>query len=872
MNLFRRNRDLDDELRAHLAFAINDRIARGESPSEAERNARRELGNVALVKEVTRGTWRFAALERLGRNLAFALRQLRRAPVFTAVSLLTLALGLGTATVMFSLVNGVLLEPLPFHDPARLYLARTIPPPDSGLNGNFPINARHYYEWRTHCRACASVSLLQFEELTLTGAGEPIKLPALGISSNFFPTLGAAPALGRGFLAEEDAPGHFGEVILSDALWRSRFSADPHIVGRTIELNGEAHIVVGVMPANLHLPKGNEWGSFFGPSKTPLLFRPLGIDASQARPIGNLNYTCLIRLNPGVSPTQATAALNSLLADFVRQYRLETKIILIPFQQQVTGASRAGLWLLLAMVATVLLIVCVNVGNLMLVRTAGRYREAAIRLALGAGRAHLFSMVLTEALALVLAGSLAGLALASAALRSIAAAAPASIPRLDDVHLDGRVLAFAVSAAAVSTLLSGLLPAWRLSRIAVQDSLKAGAATSTETAHKLHVRELLVALEVALSTTLLVAGGLLTLSFFRLTHTPKGFDTANIVTLDVSYLSPQYAHGVRRRYVEETIEKLAQIPGVQAAAAINLLPLRGDDWFSGLEDPDRPAPPASHAAFANFRFVTPQYWRAMGIPLLEGRYLNASDKGRPTAVISEQAAAYLWPNQDPIGRHVLGVGSQSPSLEVVGVVGDVRAKSLDENPPMIVYEHYWRIQPIGMSFLVRTPADPSSTARAMRSILSSLDPEMAIPHPVTMRQIVGDSVAGRRLQMDLAAAFALFALLLASLATYAVIAFAVARRTPELGIRAALGARPLQLMAMVLLDAMRPVLLGLLAGLACALSLTRFLATQLFGVTPYDPLTIAAVATIVLAVAALACLTPARRAARIDPLTALRFE
>ncbi len=341
--------------------------------------------------------WRGAALERLGKNLTFALRQLRRTPTFTAIALLTLALGMSATTLMFSLVNTVLLEPLAFRDPGRLYPARTILAAASGVKADFPINARHAYVWRTHCRSCASVSLLQFEELTLLGAGEPAKLPALG----------------RDFLPEEDAPGHFGEVILSDALWRSRFNSDPRILGRTIQLNGESHTVVGVMPASLHLPKDGEWGAFFGPSDAPLLFRPLGIDAFQARPAANLNYTCLIRLKGGVSPSQATAELNALLDGFVRQYNLETKVALVPLARQVTGASRSALWMLLAIVATLLLIVCVNVGNLMLVRTAGRYREAAVRIALGAGRARLFGMVLTEALALVASGALAGLALSS---------------------------------------------------------------------------------------------------------------------------------------------------------------------------------------------------------------------------------------------------------------------------------------------------------------------------------------------------------------------------------------------------------------------------------------------------------------------------
>jgi predicted permease len=738
--------------------------------------------------------------------------------------------------------------------------------------GDFPVNARHYYEWRTHCRSCEAVSLIQFQELTLVGAGEPVKLPALGVSSNFFKTLGVQPFLGRDFLREEDTLGHADRVILTEALWRSRFAGNPRIIGQTIQLNGESHTVVGVMPADLHLPKGDEWGAFFGPTAAPLIFRPHVIDASTSRPVGNLNYTSVIRLERGVSVPRAAAELNALLADFVREFNLQTKITLIPLQREVTRSSRFALWLLLGTVGTVLLIVCVNVGNLMLVRTAGRYREAGVRMALGASRWQLFGLVVKEALVLVCAGGLAGLALAYAGLKVFVASAPIGLPRLEEVQMDWRVMIFAGLAIAFSTIVCSLFPAWRLARIEVQDSLKAGAATTTETGGKLQVREILVSLEVALSTVLLIVGGLLMVSFFRVLQVQKGFEVAHIITQDVSYLSPKYAHGVRRRFVEESVAKLTEIPGVQVAAAINQLPLRGDDWVSELEDPDQPARSVENAALANFRFVTPGYWQAMGIPLKIGRFLDQSDNDRPTAVISERAAQYLWPKRNPLRKHVRGAGPQSPSLEVVGVVGEVRASGLEQNPPMIVYEHYWRMQPIGMSFVVRTQANAASVAGSIRSTFSSADPEMAIAQPATMEQIVEESVGARKFQTCLAVAFAMSALLLASLGIYGVISFTVARRTPEIGIRVALGAHGRQLIAMVLLQGMRPVLAGLAAGVASALFVSRLIANQLFGVTWWDPLTISGVAALLLVVATVACLIPARRASRTDPLVALRFE
>jgi len=876
MNLWRRFHGLDEELneeiRSHLAMAAQDRVERGETRVQAEQNARKELGNELLIKEVTRVMWGWTAVERLGKDLQYALRQMRRSPGFSIIAVLTLALGLSATTVMFSIVNGVLLEPLKFRDPDRLYLARTVSPARSNVMGDFPVNARHYYEWRTHCRSCEAVSLIQFQELTLVGTSEPVKLPALGVSSNFFETLGVHPFLGRDFLPEEDIPGHADRVILTEALWKSRFAANPRVIGRTIQLNGESHTVVGVMPADLHLPKGDEWGAFFGPTAAPMIFRPHLIEASTARPVGNLNYTSVIRLKRGVSAPQATAELNALLADFVRDFNLQTKITLIPLQREVTRGSHFALWLLLGTVGAVLLIVCVNVGNLMLVRTAGRYREAGVRMALGASREQLFGLVVKEALVLVCAGGLAGLALAYAGLKVFVASAPIGLPRLEEVQMDWRVMIFAGLAIAFSTIVCSLFPAWRLATTEVQDSLKAGAATTTETGGKLQVREILLSLEVALSTVLLIVGGLLMVSFFRVLHVQKGFEVVHLITQDVSYLSPKYAGGVRRRFVEDSVAKLTEIPGVQVAAAINQLPLRGDDWVSELEDPDQPTRSVENEALANFRFVTPGYWQAMGIPLKMGRFLDQTDKDRPTAVVSERAAQYLWPKQNPLGKHVRGTGQQSPSLEVVGVVGEVRASGLEQDPPMIVYEHYWRMQPIGMSFVVRTQANAASVASAIRSTFASADPEMAIAQPTTMEQIVEESVAARKFQTYLAVAFAISALLLASLGIYAVISFAVARRTPEIGIRMALGAHGRQLLAMVLMQGMRPVLAGLAAGVACALFVSRLIANQLFGVTWWDPLTISGVAALLLIVATSACLIPARRASRTDPLIALRFE
>lgn len=361
-------------------------------------------------------------------------------------------------------------------------------------------------------------------------------------------------------------------------------------------------------------------------------------------------------------------------------------------------------------------------------------------------------------------------------------------------------------------------------------------------------------------------------SFFRVMRVDKGFDITRIVIQDVNFLSPKYARGMRRIFVQETVDKLARVPGVRFAGAINQLPLRGDDWVDGLRDPDRPGRPIEQAAVANFRFVTPDYWKTMGIPLKQGRFLDESDRNLPRAVISERIAEYLWPNQNPIGKRVRGTGFPKPALEVVGVAGEVRSAGLEQNPPMIVYEHYWRMQPIGMSFVLRSQADSASIIGAVRSILSAADPEMAISPARTMEQIVEESVSARRFQMNLAVAFAISALLLASLGIYGVISFTVARRTQEMGIRIALGARNTELVAMVVREGMIPVVCGLAVGLATALFVGTLITSQLYGVAPNDPLTMSVVAALLAVVAMGACWIPARRASRIDPLRALRFE
>lgn len=863
----RRNQDLEDELKAHLAMAIEDRIARGETPEEAAINARREFGNPTLIKETTRDTWRWHPVDRIEQNVRLSIRQLQRDKSFSSVAILTLSIGLAAVATLFSIVDGVLLKPLQYRDSDRLYVARTVPPPSANIDGDFPVNARHSQEWRMRCRSCADIALVSFDELTLVGAGDAVRLPAFRVTPNFFETLGVRPALGRDFTDVDD----MGSVILTHSFWRSRFGADRGIVGRTIQLNGESHSVIGVMPASLSLPKGDEWGTIFGPNEEPAAFRSAGLSFNRVPVKGAYGWNCVIRLKHGVAPEAAAAEMNSLSAGLLQPLPLENRTRLTPLHWQVTRNVRAGLWMLLCAVGAVLLIVCLNVGNLMLIRTASRSREAGVRIALGATRWQLLSLVFTEAMVIMFVSGALAFVLTTNAVSAFTTYAPASIPRSAEVQMDWRVFIFSAASALLAALLCCLAPAWKLVRTEPIESLKSGAASVTESSRKLHLREWTVGLEVALSTVLLMIAGLLIASFLRVVQADKGLDVAHVVTQDVSFLSPKYARGARRAVVEDLQAKLAAIPGVTAIGAVNHLPLIGEDWVGDLVDSDSRAP-AKQAPAANFRFVTPGYFQAMGIRLKSGRLLTESDKNQPRALIGEQAARHLWPGQDPIGRHVRGMGPGQPALEVVGVVSEVPAGPIDQAMTLTVYEHYWRMQPVGMSFALRTPSDPTTVTTAIAKVLSVADPEMAIQPAVTMKQIIDNSVAGRRLETAIASIFAATALMLALLGIYGVVSFAIARRTVEIGIRMALGAERRNVLAMVIHNGMRPVVSGLAVGLPAGLLINRAIVNRLYQVAPHDPFVIALVIASMVVVAMAACYIPAARASRIDPVTALRFE
>ncbi|HLM99195.1 MAG TPA: ABC transporter permease [Bryobacteraceae bacterium] len=810
-------------------------------------------------------------METLGNDLRYAFRALARDRGFAIVAILTLALGIGANTAIFSIVNSVLLRPLAYREPGQLVTIREVVPSLSHIYPTLPVNALHFDAWRKQCASFESLAEIGSGTLDLTGAGEPVQLHAALVSATLFHVLGVEPRMGRSFLEEEDQPGHDQSVVLTDSLWRNRLGADPSIVGKKIRLDGLPHTVVGVLPAWFRFPRTETLGASGALDVPADIFKPIAINLKDTSPEGEFNYNVIARLKHGATEARALAELNVVQAGIAKKLpeKLELKAKLEPLEEVVVGPARQGLLVLLSAVGAVLLIVCVNLANLLLARSAGRARESAIRTALGASRARLLRQALTESLLLAIAGGALGVVLAYWGLELLVKGAPLDLPRLDEVHLDGRVLTFALLISTITGLLFGILPAWRLSGASPQDALKAGSHTTTEGTRGTRLRGLLVSLEVGLSAVLLIAAGLLTTSFVRLMQVDKGFTTESVLAVDVALPDSKYdKQEQREQFYQRAVAGVESLPGVRSAAVINQLPLQGEMWVDivWLPGDNRPM---FERPFANMRFISPGYFKTLGIPLRRGRTFEQTDRGKKMAIISQRAAERLWPGQDPVGRQF--GHNENEMYQVAGVAADVRV-SLHQDPVLMVYLPYWDRARSNASLVVRTAMDSRAIAAAVRAEIWKIDPEVPVPAMRTMDQVVSDSVGQRRFQMSLLASFAAGALLLASLGIYGVVSYSVSRRRNEIGIRIALGARGGDVYRMVLRQGLAPVALGLIAGVAVALAAGRILSSLLFQVSPTDPFTIGAVTILLAAVAVVACSVPAVRAMRVEPMKALRYE
>jgi putative ABC transport system permease protein len=850
--------DLDEELRFHLEMETAANVERGLSPEEARREALLGFGGVEKVKEECRDEDRLRWIETLAQDLRYGARLLRRSPGFTAAAVLTLALGIGANTAVFSVADAVFLRPLPFAEPERLVAV--------WLNGpDHSVSQASFVELREASRSLADVAAYSGWGFTLTGSGEPEALQGARVSAGLFRLLGARPALGRGFLPEDGTPGQGQVALLGHGLWHRRFGADPKILGKTITIDGGRYAVVGVMPIGFHFP-GRESSD---------LWLPLTIDATSED--FTAGYLTLIgRLAPGMAPSQATAEVREV-ARRIRERdpdpeKEEIASAVVPLQTELAGDLRPALLVLLAAVGSVLLIACVNVANLLLARASVRQQEIAVRLALGAGRRRLLRQLLTESVMLAVLGGVAGVLLARAGVGPLAESVTAGSPQLNEVAVDGRILLFALGLSLAAALTFGLVPALRSSAPDLQSTLKEGGRSGSANPARQRLRSALVVAEIALALILVAGAGLLIQSLWRLYNVDPGFRTEDILSFRLSPSFEGEDTAPRQAFYEGVLERLAGLPGVEAVGAVHLTPLGGNNWNPSLRVEGRPG---EALPSVDWRVATPGYFETLGIPLLAGRSFTGSDRdGAPgAALVNQTFARRVFPGGSPLGQRVNTFFEGKDNwVTIVGVIGDVKHHGLATAPEPEIYRPYAQHPITGMTVMLRASSDPLALAAEVREAVWGLDADVPISEVATLEEVVARSMARPRSVTVLLAVFAGIALLLGAIGIYGVMAYSVAHRRHEIGIRLALGARQGQVLRLVLGQGLALAALGLAVGLPLTAAATRLLESLLFGVAPADPLTLGGVALLLAVVALLASYYPARRAMEVDPVQALRYE
>jgi putative ABC transport system permease protein len=868
-------RRMDSELRFHLENLARDYMNQGMSLDEAHRRARQDFGPLELTKDECRDGRPLVWLDRAWRDLRLAVRSLRRAPGFAIAAILTLALGIGANTAIFSAVHAVLLKPLPYQNPEQLYTVEITIPERLGQVGALLGRIQDYLEWRDADTAFSGVATMTPVQWNLTGTGEPERVGGARVSTNFFSLLGVPPAQGRGFAAEEEQPGRDRVVVISDGLWRRRYGADPAIVGRTIDLNGQSHVVVGIAPPSLLVPTGTLRYLKFGSSVE--VWKPLAPTASELEG-ENWNQALLLRLEAGESAERGRQQLQTLLNAPGKALPPGVQLIprLEPIRDIYAGELRTRLLLLLGASTLLLLVACTNIASLFLARVASRSTEFATRIALGAGWAGIVAQTLAESTVLALFGGAVGVLVASYGVQVLIAYGP-DVALLREAGITTPVLLFAILATVLTGVACGVVPAVQAYRSDPGAILQQGSRGSVGT--RAGVRQVLVGVEMAVGTALLASAALLLHSFLNVMNADRGYDVQNVLAVDLAVSGKGYAAGPPRVNFYRTLTgNIASLPGVLAAGAISDAPVAAASGSQAIfldTDTDAEAVVLKRPV-AGFRQVTPGYFAASGSTLVAGRFFEPQDPFT-TAIVSESLARSLWPGQAfsaVPGRRIRQgdvVDQHAPLLTVVGVMRDVRAGAVDRALPPQLYRPHLPPQSSGtMTVIVRTASAPWILAPAVRDAIRSMDPNLPIPAIRTMEQIVMSAVAERRFQMLLTSLFAVVALLLGAVGVYGVVSYAVACRTRDIGLRLALGARPREIVRGVVSAGMRPVVIGLGIGMAGAVATATLLRGLLFGVAPTDPVALGGVAVLLLVTAAAACYVPAHRASRLDPVVALR--
>jgi predicted permease len=864
----RSDRDLSAEIDSHLQLHTDDNIRAGMNAGEARRRAIIALGGIEATKEAVRDRRTLPIIDSLMRDVRYGVRTLLKSPGFTIAGVVILGLGIGVNSAIFTIVNAVVLRPLPFPNADRIMRVWHTPPPALFSMPTFSLSPANFADWDEQNEVFERMAIYRYGRRTLTGSGEPAAVRVGRASADLLPILGIMPIEGRLFTKTEDREGNPPAVILVEPFFRSRFGGDRSILGRAILLDRVPHVVVGIVPNSGPLGGSVE------------AWVPLAWTAKERATRANHNYSGIARLKPGVSVERAQADMAAIAKRLEQQYPAENKdwgVLIRPLQQDMIGDVRTSLLVLLGAVAFVLLIACANLANLMLVRTHGRAKEIAVRIALGAGRLRVIQQLLSEGIVLGIGGGAVGFSAAYYGVDALKVALADTMPRFDEITVDARVLVFTAVVAIATGLIAAFVPAWQLTGRDANDALRIGPGRGNSSSGDGRIRNALVVSEVALALMLLIGAGLLMRSLSGLRAVDAGFDPANMLTATIDIPQAKYPEpDQRNQFFDRVLHNVRALPGIETAAFVDTVPLQGGS-VQNVEVEGQPAVKESERPVVGVSLASPGYFKTARIQFVSGRdFTDADGLTAPRVlIVSEGTAQKFWPGQDPIGKHIaLAMMNKEPAT-IVGVVHEVKSESLDARPAdslTTVYAPFAQFAFNGITLVARTAGEPALMARPIVAAVRAIDPEQPVLDIQTMEKIVDDSLGQRPLAMRLLTGFALLALILATVGIYSVLGYTVRQRVREIGIRLALGAPVKGLLRMVVIEGLKPTLIGVVLGLALAAALVRVMATLLFGVSQHDPGTFSGVAVIMIVVGIAATLIPAYRATRVDPIVTLRSE